>query len=344
MWLPARATFRLVEVVRKLKNNSLLARKLPWRFLHSSIHLCPTGCLYVRKDAVYTGKPILRASFFLDNNLIILFLLELEPEEPVSHLKPEVLLALGKAGEEPLALGPDIHPSIAEIWKTILQKGLEKKGEILDKCPTPANLQILATPKLNPEIRVVLSEACVQRDARLAEVQTSIGGSLALVGSELTSFLAETGEPNVLPRIETLGKVGRLLCDVFHTQSTSRRALIGVSLNMDKNLKEAISGAPVDTWLFGEGLGDRITRFRALQKSSEDLKPKQKLPRLQRPANAPLKQSRNQLNYRSLPRQPPHNSRQGRQSQQSRNRTHSKISTSYTHRNKEGNSRFPRRH
>lgn len=87
--------------------------------------------------------------------------------------------------------------------------------------------------------------------------------------------------------VEALSDAARLLCDVHHTQSLSGHTLIGVSLK-------------IDIMLFREDLGERISKFKALQRSSADLLPKTKA----KPLASTSTTQGNHLNSRSLPRQP----------------------------------------
>lgn len=70
--------------------------------------------------------------------------------------------------------------------------------------------------------------------------------------------------------IEALSDAGRLLCDVHHTQSQTRRAL--VTINLNKEFKDTLEKSSIDTWLFGEDLNNKLVEAKALEKSSKELK------------------------------------------------------------------------
>ncbi|KAL1489014.1 hypothetical protein ABEB36_013959 [Hypothenemus hampei] len=100
--------------------------------------------------------------------------------------------------------------------------------------------------------------------------------------------------------IEGLSDGGRLLCGVHYTQSTSRRTLIGAALKFDKKLQDTMIMAPIQTLLFGEGLGDRISQYKSLQRSAAELRPKSVAPTAGSSGNKESK--RNNLNFRGPPR------------------------------------------
>ncbi|CAH1973240.1 unnamed protein product, partial [Acanthoscelides obtectus] len=70
--------------------------------------------------------------------------------------------------------------------------------------------------------------------------------------------------------IEKLSDAGRLLSDVPHTLSVSRKEL--AILNLNKEWKETLIDSPVDEWLFGEDLEERLKAAKSLQFSSKQLK------------------------------------------------------------------------
>ncbi|CAH1969169.1 unnamed protein product [Acanthoscelides obtectus] len=69
---------------------------------------------------------------------------------------------------------------------------------------------------------------------------------------------------------EKLSDAGRLLSDVHHTLSVSRKEL--AILNLNKEWKETLIDSPVDEWLFGEDLEERLKAAKSLQFSSKQLK------------------------------------------------------------------------
>ncbi|CAH0560635.1 unnamed protein product [Brassicogethes aeneus] len=87
---------------------------------------------------------------------------------------------------------------------------------------------------------------------------TSRGRDVDLVPSEIQVLNKERGED--LPLVQTMSDVGKLLTDLFYTQSTTRREL--VSLGLKKEVKETLIDAEMDGWLFGENLEERIRAVR----------------------------------------------------------------------------------
>lgn len=181
-------------------------------------------------------------------------------------------------------------------WSEILKNGLgDTKQDIIKKYSVPANLPLLTVPKLNPEVNVALSTQIqvIRRDARLVQKQEQLAAGLSAIGEALSIMLKERGEGN-RKCIELLSDAGRLLCDFHHVETITRRDLI--SINLNKDLKDTLSDAPVDNFLFGETLEERVKAAKNLEKSSFDLKPpKPKLAKKPfRPLNTkgPSRQSR----------------------------------------------------
>ncbi|KAJ8927561.1 hypothetical protein NQ314_019956 [Rhamnusium bicolor] len=67
-----------------------------------------------------------------------------------------------------------------------------------------------------------------------------------------------------------LSDAGRMLAEVHHAESESRRNLVSVDIN--RQFKDTLTNVSVDGWLFGENLEDRVQAAKALERSSADLK------------------------------------------------------------------------
>lgn len=201
-------------------------------------------------------------------------------------LEPNLLELLGNIPTEKPLEGPPVHEAIVFRWTSVLKDGLndETKQDLLQKHLPPENLKYLQVPKINPEVQAALSTAQVaqvlRRDERLAEKQKLLIAGASAVAQTLSGILEKPGEDYTM-HVQSLSNAGRLLCDLLHTETITRRELI--SINLNKNFRDTLSDAPADNFLFGQALEERVKSAKNLEKASEDLKqPKQKkIPKMQ---------------------------------------------------------------
>lgn len=195
-----------------------------------------------------------------------------ETEPTQENLREDILEILGKPPTQGPREGPKLHDAITSRWTNILKNGLEEdtRQEVLKNHLLPENLVALKVPKLNPEVMKAISPLVLRRDEKLASKQERLNTSISAIGQVLSLILAEQGGGNN-QYVKLLSDAGRLLCDFHHTEKVTRRELITINLN--KDLKDTLSDSPVDQFLFGETLDDRVKSAKNLEKSSLDYKP-----------------------------------------------------------------------
>lgn len=161
-----------------------------------------------------------------------------------------------------------LHEDIKAIWEEVLKRGLDKdsKDSIIKKTPSIKGC-FTAAPTLNPEIKITLSSHAVKRDERLCEKQSQIGVILCGLSELLQEMLEGKNFDETI--VERLSNYIRLLCDVHHMESQTRRAVILPGLN--KNIKETLEKTDINNNLFGKNLSDIIREARTLEKSKKDL-------------------------------------------------------------------------
>lgn len=238
----------------------------------------------------------------------------IEPESSLSSdsdtLDQETVSLFGKNVIHSSNVSPPIQKELSEIWTGILKKGIddEERQELIKKFPHPENCVVLVPPKLNPLVISASSESVIRRDKRLSDFQGQISAAISAIGRAVTTVLKRRGGQDTSV-IQQLGEAGRLLTDLFHQETLSRREL--AALNLNKNLKDTLLNAPNDEWLFGNDLEERVRSHKSLTQSSKDLKDEKF------PSSSSYKRS---LNPRSLPRKSQGLRRGGRQQhyQQSR--------------------------
>nr|CAI5825842.1 unnamed protein product [Callosobruchus analis] len=226
-------------------------------------------------------------------------------------LGQEVLSLFGKNVVQSSSLNPPILKDLSEIWTGILNKGLgdEKRQELIRKFPHPENCTTLAPPKLNPLVVRAASGSVIRRDKRLCDIQAQISAAIAAIGLSVTNLLKRKEEQYV-GAIQQLGEAGRLLTDLFHQETLSRREL--AAMNLNRSLKDTLLDAPNDDWLFGKDLEDRVRSHKTLAQSSKQLK-EEKLPPIRAASSSFPKRP---LNAKSSPRKSQGLRRGGRQQYQ----------------------------
>ncbi|KAJ8915251.1 hypothetical protein NQ315_014758 [Exocentrus adspersus] len=141
-------------------------------------------------------------------------------------------------GEDPLQVptsSVQLQPDLVSRWNNILSNGLpkERRDQLLHKYPKEGR-GLLNAPILNPEVVSIMQEPATKRDAHLKEAQEITGSALVALGHAISSILNEDEEgvdrANLL---ENLADTGKLLAELHHIQSTSRRAFITPGLNKE---------------------------------------------------------------------------------------------------------------
>lgn len=222
---------------------------------------------------------------------------ETAPEE-VPELDRNILSIIGDDIPQTKLMGPPLQKDIAMRWTTILKNGLKEgeKENLVTKYPPVENCPLIEAPKLNLEVVSALSDTVVKRDSRLEGLQTQVGAALSALSQALTDLLREVDD-RPLALIEKISDASRLLLDLHHQKTVSRREI--VSLNLKKELKETLTNVQVDGWLFGDNLGERVKASKEIERSAQELKGQSKF----KPKRLIVRTQSNTLNYRRPPQQ-----------------------------------------
>nr|CAH7752859.1 unnamed protein product [Callosobruchus chinensis] len=155
--------------------------------------------------------------------------------------------------------GPILQELVPHYEKVLLGGMKEEtRVELIKRYLPPENMTAIVPPKINPEVRMAIKENTLRRDNRLSKVQEQLAAVIsALV--QFTSDLTKKGGEENLSYIATTNDALRLLCDVFHHESVSRRELL--LLNVNKDLKETLKNTAISEFLFGTELE---TQYRLL--------------------------------------------------------------------------------
>lgn len=196
-------------------------------------------------------------------------------ENPIS-LNPEILQALGQDIAPSKLEGEALHLGVVEAWESIFLSGIptEQKKALLDKYPRLTNMPFLDPPKLNPEVKLAVTDAVVAKDDRLVRFQVQLSSAISALGQIVNLSLGKKEGERDLSILEKANDAAKLLLDLQHGYISSRRAIVSVNLN--KELKETLLNMKSDEWLFGNDLLNRITVAKNIERSSLSLRQKPK--------------------------------------------------------------------
>ncbi|CAH0546091.1 unnamed protein product [Brassicogethes aeneus] len=186
-------------------------------------------------------------------------------------LPKSILEIIGRNKEENTKVSCSLRKEIADTWSGIIKEGLKdaEKADIMKNYLPPDHFKELRGPKLNLEVAAAVNESTLNRDNRLLKTQAQMGHGLAAMG-EAFSLLLEKGDKADVRVIQCLSDAGKLIADLFYSQSSTRREL--VSLNLKKEMKTTLNNAEVGDWLFGEKLDERVKTSKNIEKLSDELK------------------------------------------------------------------------
>lgn len=128
--------------------------------------------------------------------------------------------------------GPDLHDTLANMWPSLLKKGLtkENKEKLLKQHLIPNNCKLLQAPKLNAEISAAVSDVVRGRDKKYVAVQQQLGQGIAAVNRGMEVLLKSDDK---IQALAYLSDAGRILSDLHNFFTKDRVKLITPSL--DKN-------------------------------------------------------------------------------------------------------------
>lgn len=199
-----------------------------------------------------------------------------DPEPPENQDAQEIdntsdlLDILGSDPTIAIEYGPEINKEVANRFEHMATTGLNKEArkELVNKYLVPANCKYTDAPQLNPEIKATITEQANKRDKAIELKQKQISAGISCLGKIISNqlFLPEKNHDLV----KDLMDVARILCDVQHTESTTRRNFALYSVK--KELKDQLTTTKIDKFLFSQDLPETLKAAKAVSKSSTDLK------------------------------------------------------------------------
>lgn len=185
-------------------------------------------------------------------------------------LDPDILDILGTDPSAVVEYGPNINEELASRLNYLATSGLDKdsRKELMQKYLVPINCKNISAPQLNPEIKAATPEYVQKRDKSIEFHQKEIAAAIACIGQIMTTQINNSTRDNEL--LKSLMDVSRILCDVQHLQSSSRRNHALYSLK--KDLREQLGNTKIEGFLFGQNLTETLKAAKAVHKSGSDLK------------------------------------------------------------------------
>ena len=125
--------------------------------------------------------------------------------------------------------GSAFHSVVLKRWSSILQTGLGKecRQDLIKNYRAASNSQMTKSPALYPEIKSVLSATSIKKDFYQVLHQNQLSSAINAVGITLSEALEHKKEIESWPKfIQVLSDSGRILCDLQHSLSITRRSFI----------------------------------------------------------------------------------------------------------------------
>lgn len=165
-----------------------------------------------------------------------------------------------------------INEELKIRWQKWMQEGYPEnnKKSILDLYPRKDDLYTEA-PRVNLEIRPVMSEIAIKRDEHFIDTQNCIGSAISGLGAAVSMILedpADGVDQEVL--MKYLCDTGKLLTDVFHQLSLARRAYITPLMN--KSIKPTVDATKADEWLYGKKFAELVKEAKDAEKACFSIK------------------------------------------------------------------------
>ncbi|CAH2071772.1 unnamed protein product, partial [Iphiclides podalirius] len=202
----------------------------------------------------------------------------------VTPTEDDLLEILGEDPSNKNKYGPEIRSELASRMVHIATSGLntELRKELMCKYPIPSNSIQIDASKLNIEIKAVIPETAIKRDKGIETKQKQMACVISCLSNVINSHINLPSKNN--DELRKLMDINRILCDIQHADSVTKRNFIVFALKSDE-------------FLFGENLPETLKSAKAVNKSGLELKANitttKAAQRLPKPVN--------RLNYRAPP-------------------------------------------
>ncbi|CAG9773284.1 unnamed protein product [Ceutorhynchus assimilis] len=160
----------------------------------------------------------------------------------------------------------DLHPQLTKRVNYIASNGLDKETQnhLANKYPSPKGVHI-GPPILNPEVVATMGPTGLTKDKFQISFQEENAKGISNLLYAVNKLINDEREE--VPKaeyIELLSDTTRHYTNLQHKLSLQRRSFINQNLN--KLVVDLSVTTPVDTFLYGENLGERIKTAKAAEK------------------------------------------------------------------------------
>lgn len=184
-------------------------------------------------------------------------------------------------GDDPKLLkknGPPFHEELVKRWSNYLREGIsvENRNDLIKKFPIPENCVALHSPKMNEEIRTVLSTQIQKNDRFFFNLQEQIGAGLTAIGQILNLKITEPTSDIILDeeKLQTLADAAQLIANTHNAISLKRKFEVHPFLNEES--KKASHQSSIDEFLFGSNFLEKLKSCQTIQKAASEIKRQKK--------------------------------------------------------------------
>ena len=194
-------------------------------------------------------------------------------EDIVPIPSDEVLKLLGDDIIGTVTVCAKVNNVLAERWTNVLQRGCKKevRQELLTKYPPIDNCQFMQAPKMNPEILATMDDKQIRKDNYQVLAQNQLGAAISATGSVLDKLLFSE-DPEDQLTVQKLSDAVRLMCDLHHTMSLSRRSFFTPSFEKVPKGLALAENCLVDKLLYGEDFAKGVNAAKAAEKVGLNIK------------------------------------------------------------------------
>ncbi|KAJ8943987.1 hypothetical protein NQ314_009570 [Rhamnusium bicolor] len=143
------------------------------------------------------------------------------------------------------------------------------RKELVTKYPIPENCSGLNAPKMNEELRSILTTQVAKADKFFCNLQDQLGAGLAVIGYMITQKL-NSGENTKNEIITKLSDAVQLFLSVHHALSVKRKWEVNPLINEDSRL--AVQQTSIGEYLFGSEFLEKVNSSKLVKKAGDILK------------------------------------------------------------------------
>lgn len=180
-------------------------------------------------------------------------------------------------GENPSLVpheGPELHEEVVARWTVYLREGFpaDSRKDLVGKYLIPSNCPALHPPKLNEEVKTILTTQIQKNDNFLCNLQEQLGAGITAIGQLLNLKLVDPNTPVTLDdqKLQKLADAAQLIASTHHALSLKRKFEIQPFLNDES--RGAAQQSPIDNFLFGSEFLEKLKSCQNVRKAAEDIK------------------------------------------------------------------------